>query len=170
MLKHYSCSVSLHHLASDLPYSSEFEATATLYQNDWQRFHLVLTEPAAMRAIAPVQFPLGATATTTLTIPRLLWLELSPSRVSLTTQGNSPFSYRHLWDRGLYGISRYWLQEEITSPSRLFCLRNYTRSLMMQGSPLPRFVRVEYELWADQVRLGDYVLNLEIFSDCHAIG
>jgi hypothetical protein len=41
-------------------------------------------------------------------------------------------------------------------------LRNFTRSLQVVGDELPQFLQVEYELWANRVALGRYVLNLEI--------
>jgi len=161
MLTQHQCPVSLLHLSSNLPVYSEVATVATIYQKDLQFFHVVLaTPPDFSDSLAPLEANVATLIDTT---PRLLWLELSPSRVTMTIQGNSNFSYRHTWERGIYGISRYWLADSPTAQSGQFCLSNYTRSLVVQGSPLPQFVRVEYELWANQVRLGNYILNLEIF-------
>ena len=49
-------------------------------------------------------------------------------------QGQGQFSYRHLWRRGLYGTSRYWLQDEAGLQSGQFQLRNFTRSLTLERS------------------------------------
>lgn len=160
MLAHHR-SVSLLLTSTDLPICSGLETVATLYQKDQQRFHLVLTEPW-VRDREP-----AADGTDTLTLPqtttpRLVWLELSPSRVIMTMQGNGYFSFRHLWERGVYGTSRYWLNDEDYLPGQALYLRNYARNLTLEGAPLPNFVRVDYELWANQLRLGHYVLHLDI--------
>lgn len=104
--------------------------------------------------------PSGVSAT-----PRLLWLEISPYRVIMTMQGNGRFSYRHFWEQGVYGVSRYWLQTDSLTSSHQMRLRNFTRSLTLQGSPFPQRLRVEYELWSQQIRVGHYVMNLEILPD-----
>jgi hypothetical protein len=157
-------SINLLFTAIDLPVWSSVETVATLYPQDRDRHHLVLTEPFVReRELNPdgkeiATLPLCRT-------PRLLWLELSPYRVSMTMQGNGHFSYRHLWERGVYGLSRYWLPGDSMSPVGELRLRNFTRSLTLQGSPLPTFLRVEYELWADKIQLGQYVVNLDIQSE-----
>lgn len=94
--------------------------------------------------------------------PRLLWLEFSPYRVIMTMQGNGRCSYRHLLERGVYGLSRYCLQSDAPGENRQLSFRNYTRNLVLEGSPLPNYLRIEYELWADKAALGHYVINLEI--------
>jgi hypothetical protein len=91
-----------------------------------------------------------------------LWLEISPYRVIMTMQGNGKSSYRHFWEQGVYGLSRYWLQDERVSSYDQLRLRNFTRSLELAANPLPEHLRVEYELWTNQLCLGRYVLNLEI--------
>lgn len=145
-------------MALDLPLWSVIETTATLYDRGQQKFHLLLTEPRIQTAESTshevATLPLIAT-------PRLLWLELSPYRVVMTMQGNNQLSYRHFWENGVYGLNRYWLQEDLQNREQLR-LRNYTRSLMLTGDPLPAHLRIEYELWSYQLQLGKYVLNLEI--------
>jgi len=80
----------------------------------------------------------------------------------MTMQGNDQVSYRHFWEQGVYGVSRYWLPTESLQPSDPIRLRNYTNSLTLSGQELPEHLRVEYELWAEKVQLGRYILNLEI--------
>ena len=94
--------------------------------------------------------------------PRLLWLEISPYRVIMTMQGNGRFSYRHFWEQGVYGLSRYWLQSDLSGGSGQMRLRNFTRNLKLEGQALPHRLRIEYELWSEKVQLGAYVMNLEI--------
>lgn len=161
MLPHHQKSVSLLLTSTDLPLWSAVETVATLYEKDQEWFHLVLTEPAVhdREIAANGQEIITAPPITT---PRLLWLEFSPYRVTMTMQGNGQFSYRHLWERGVYGLSRYWLQSGSSEPTGQLCLRNFTRDLTLQGKPLPTFLRVEYELWSENMQLGRYVLNLDI--------
>ncbi|MDY7022780.1 MAG: hypothetical protein SWJ54_15735, partial [Cyanobacteriota bacterium] len=94
--------------------------------------------------------------------PRLLWLEVSPYRAVMTMQGNTKYSYRHLWQKGMYGISRYYLQTESETIPNQFKLRNFTRNLELGGSPFPEYFRLEYELWSEKLQLGRYVLSLDI--------
>jgi hypothetical protein len=77
-------------------------------------------------------------------------------------QGNGQFSYRHLFEPSVYGVSRFWLQDNELRFGRQMRFRNFTRNLHVKGSPLPRFLLLEYELWSEQLKLGDYLLNLEI--------
>ncbi len=94
--------------------------------------------------------------------PRLLWFEIMPNRVIMTMQGNGQFSYRHFWEHGVYGLSRYWLQTTDISEKNQIRLRNFTRSLYLKGRTLPRHLRIEYELWANQLQIGHYVMNIDI--------
>ena len=165
MLTYHRKPVCLSLMSLDMPVWSVVETAATLYQRDVDRFHLLLTEPL----IQDVQPSLASeeTASPEPETPRLLWLEISSSRVIMTMQGNGKFSYRHFWEQGVYGISRYWLQSSSFTGNEQLRLQNYTRSLSLQGrSPseeaLPQHLRVEYELWSGKVQLGHYVLNLEI--------
>ena len=80
----------------------------------------------------------------------------------MTMQGDGKMSYRHLWQRGVYGFSRYWLQDESTKPNQSFQLRNFTRNLWLERSPFPKLLQLDYELWSDTLQLGSYVLHLEV--------
>lgn len=80
----------------------------------------------------------------------------------MTMQGNGAFSYRHFWERGVYGLSRYWLQTNSPTENNQIRLRNFTRSLFLKGKKLPTHLRVEYELWSNQLQIGHYVMNVEI--------
>jgi hypothetical protein len=157
MLTHHRCPVCLSFISTDFPICIELETIATLYQKDQERFHLLLTEPPVRDRFAddtPTD-PFNQT-------PRLLWLEFSPYRVTMTMQGNGSYSYRHLLERGVYGLSRYWLHSDEPEENRQLCLRNYTRNLLLESNPLPEYLRIEYELWSERVSLGHYVLNLEM--------
>lgn len=169
MLTEHQTAVCLSLMSFDLPLWSVVEASATLYQHDNFHYHLLLTEPLVEDFI-PVEAAVDGGRDRhnwqddrpPISTPRLLWLELSSSRVIMTMQGNGLFSYRHFWEQGVYGVSRYWLQSSDTAIAEQLRLRNYTRSLTLSGSPLPQQLRVEYELWSHQLRLGHYVLNLDI--------
>jgi hypothetical protein len=157
MLTYHRRPVCLSLLSTDLPVLSSLETAATLYQKDSDRFHLLLSQWDIPLSCAEVSPPDS-------TEKQLLWLELSPYRVIMTMQGRKSFAYRHFWEQGVYGISRYWFNE--TEPDlkiQSFRLRNYTRSLTLEGNELPEFLRVEYELWTGSLCLGHYVLHLEIF-------
>ncbi|MEB3281790.1 MAG: hypothetical protein VKK42_22995 [Lyngbya sp.] len=159
MLTHSRKPVSLSVVSVDLPVRSLVETAATLYQRDNEQFHLLLHEPEIgdwEPDTTPPAFP------PTPQKPRLLWLEVSPYRAVMTMQGNTKYSYRHLWQKGMYGISRYYLQTESETIPRQFRLRNFTRNLELGGSPFPEYLRLEYELWSEKLQLGRYVLSLEI--------
>lgn len=161
MLTQHHTPVCLSLTSYDLPLWSIVETNATLYQKEPERFHLLLTEPL----IQDWQDALAQTPTQVLVdapTPRLLWLEISPYRVIMTMQGNGKFSYRHFWERGVYGLSRYWLQTNNISENSQIRLRNFTRSLFLRGKKLPQHLRVEYELWSHELQIGHYVMNVEI--------
>ncbi|SRR5579883_2190850 len=162
MQAHHRKSVCLLLTATDLPVWSGVETVGTLYQKDQEQFHLLMTEPTVLPDRDRVAIGQDVTTAPPVTTPRLLWLEFSPYRVTLTMQGQGQFSYRHCWHRGVYGPSQYWLQNEIDQPPMQFHLQNFTRDLTLAGKPLPNFLRVEYELWTAKMPLGHYVLNLEI--------
>ncbi|MGL5061663.1 MAG: hypothetical protein ACRC62_16965 [Microcoleus sp.] len=162
MLTHHRKPVSLSLVSTDLPMWSVVETAGTLYQKDRDRFHLLLHEPAILDRNIPENEAEEISILPTSKKPRLLWLEVSPYRVIMTMQGNGKYSYRHFWERGMYGLSRYWLQgDSLATPSQLR-LRNFTRNLTLTGHPEPEHLRLEYELWSEKVQLGRYVLNLEI--------
>jgi hypothetical protein len=161
MLTYHRRPVCLSLISTDLPIWSTVETAATLYQKDKERFHLLLSEPS----LPEWEPELAATSDTKppgTKNPRLLWLEISPYRVIITMQENGKLSYRHLWEPGVYGISRYWLQGDSLKGFESLRLRNYTRSLKLEGHPLPQDLRLEYELWSEKIQLGHYILSLQI--------
>ncbi len=165
MLVHRRLPVCLSFLSTDLPILQTVETSATLYQKDREKFHLLLHQE---------DYPQSITETNSSNAPknRLIWLEISPYRVVMTMQGNGHLNYRHFWEKGVYGTSRYWLNDN--SPENLkqtttsnslnnyLRMRNFTRNLQLEGKPLPEHLRVEYELWSDKLQLGHYVVHLEI--------
>lgn len=157
MRTHHSCPVSLSLMSTDLPILSTIETAGTLYQKDHLRFHLLLNQPDTGKAT-------GEFTSSVETAKQLFWLEISPSRVIMTLQGNGKFAYRHFWETGIYGVSRYWLNNEGGELTDAFRLRNYTRSIELHGEIFPEYLRVEYELWTGRVQLGHYVLHLEVYS------
>jgi hypothetical protein len=169
MLAHHQTSICLSFLSKDLLVCSTLEAIGTLYQKDQQRFHLVFNELNPPESIVtksqsstgqdfPVN-PLNSFQRNS----RLLWLEISPFRVIMTTQGQGKTGYRHFWERGVYGKTRFWLQEPENNLNYSFELRNYTRHLQLEGSPFLSSLRLEYELWSSHFKIGDYILHLEIY-------
>src|SRR3712207_6751827 len=137
MLTHHRRPVCLSLVSTDLPVWSTVETAATLYQKDQERFHLLLSEPA------PPEWEPELTTPSNTNQPkhdslRLLWMEISPYRVSMTMQRQGRLSYRHIWEQGVYGISRYWLHSDSAIGHESFHLRNYTRSLQLKGRPLPQ--------------------------------
>jgi len=161
MLTHHRLPVHMSLVSTDLPVWSVIETAATLYQKEGDRFHLSLTEPIDCLAENQTD-PTADSDQPSPNTPRLLWLELSPYRVIMTMQSNGKFSYRHFWEQGVYGVSRYWLQDDHLGKTGHLRLQNFTRSLVLQNTPLPTYLRVEYELWSDKVALGRYILNLDI--------
>lgn len=155
MLRHINRPVSLSVVGTDLPIWSQVATAASIYQKDGQLFHLVLKEPSVPQSNSEdnlaLPFPF-----------RLIWLEISPSRAIMTMQESQKLSYRHFWAAGVYGISRYRLHEDPCQQPQEFKLRNYTRSLNLQGYPLPEHLSIDYELWTGQLQLGRYVLDLKI--------
>lgn len=133
-------------MALDLPLWSVVEAPATLYEKDPQRFHLLLPEVdvAMVNTMAerlPTRNLLSANLspdepTQALPSSRFLWLELSPYRVTLTMQTHRKFSYRHYWERGVFGLSRFWLQ-------RYLC--HTTSSFGKSAAPELSCVKIRYK-------------------------
>lgn len=165
MLTYHPCSVCLSLISTDLPILSNLETTGTIYPKDQQSFHLLLhqSDPQAFDGHGPQLSP---------KLPST-WLEISPYRVMLTQQAHRHLSYRHFWEKGVYGISRYWLNDQpeqgvdqvvdqVNECPPEIHLRNFTRNLKLVGNPLPTYLRVEYELWTSKLQLGHYVLHLEI--------
>ncbi|MBE9238581.1 hypothetical protein IQ227_21810 [Anabaena aphanizomenioides LEGE 00250] len=168
MLTHHRKPICLSIISTDLPVWSVVETSGTLYQKDTDRFHLLLTAPPLISCevgnLSSPENPVPQTKKNVEipTSPRILWLEISPYRIIMTMQGNTQVSYRHFWEQGVYGISRYWLPNESLQPHKPICLRNFTNSLYLTGQKLPEHLRLDYELWSEKVQLGRYILNLEI--------
>lgn len=156
MLTHHRKPVSLSLISTDLLLGSTLETSATLLQKDRERFHLLLSEPA-LPEWEPELDKMETNGSR-----RHLWLEISPYRMTLTMQGEGKLGYRHHWERGIYGINRYWLRRDLKRGHESFCLRNYTRNLILEGYPLPESLCLDYELWSGNLQLGRYVLSLEI--------
>ena len=146
--------IHLSFVSTDLPLWNVIEGRASLYQKDRQKFHLLLDRDNLPQSSLDKDKERSSTG--------LLWLEVSPSRVILTMQSNGKFSYRHFWERGVYGISRYFFNEDVPENSSSFRLRNFTRFLRFDCDPFPRRVQIDYELWSAKLKLGSYVLHLEI--------
>ncbi len=162
MLTHHRRPVCLSLVSTNLPVWSTIEAAATLYQKDNERFHLLFSEPVLPEWQPEVTITDATNQPTATKALRLLWLELSPYRVVMTMQESGKMSYRHFWEQGVYGISRYWLQRGSVQGHDSLRLRNYTRSLKLEGHPLPQQLQLDYELWSEKVQLGHYVLNLQV--------
>jgi hypothetical protein len=152
MLAHYRKSVCLSLFSTDLPVGHQLESTAYIYQKDREKFHLLLN----------LHNILSSSSTIPSSKQGLLWLEISPYRVIMTMQRNESLSYRHFWEAGIYGVSRYWLNSNPPTKSASFRLRNYTRYLKLDSCPLPTSLRIEYELWSGKLPLGSYNLHLDI--------
>jgi len=153
--------VYLSFISTDLPIWNVIEATASLYQKDQDRFHLLLNQQNLPHSVSPLidaDLDNGQADCN----QGLFWLEISPYRIMMTMQSNSKLSYRHFWERGVYGVSRYCLNTDPTEPSRSLRFSNFTRYLQVEGSPFPKNLRIEYEMWSEKVRLGCYVLHLDM--------
>jgi hypothetical protein len=153
--------VCLSFISTDLPLWNIIEGSASLYQKERTKFHLLLNQDNLPQSAYSKRTEAEKTS------KGLLWLEVSPSRVILTMQSNSDFSYRHFWERGVYGISRYWLNADEPAKSSSLRLRNYTRFLQFDCDPFPKSVQINYELWSSQLKLGSYVLHLDIDRAIH---
>ena len=161
MLAHNHNTVYLSLLSTNLPLWHIIESKASLYQRDRDKFHLLLNResspsPASKINSKEKEFSLNNSQ------QELLWLEISPYRVILTMQSQGKLSYRHFWEKGVYGTSRYWLNDDPPEKSGSLRLRNFTRYLKLEGQPFPTSLQIEYELWSAKLQLGCYVLHLDI--------
>ncbi|MEM1367682.1 MAG: hypothetical protein AAGG02_06625 [Cyanobacteria bacterium P01_H01_bin.15] len=166
MLSYYRKPVSFSFLSTNLPILKSVEATATLYQKDQERFHLLLNDPLGCPpdlAMAPAcpKTPTQKQISNSQNPKRLLWLEFSAHRAILTTQGDGDIGYRHYWQTGVTGISRYWLHR-YRGDSGSFRLQNYARGITLTGQKFPESLRIDYELRTPQMMLGHFVIHLEI--------
>ncbi len=162
MITHFRRAVSLSMASTDMPVWSTIETTATLYQRERDRYHLLITEPHVSEpAIFGISQPDEM---------RLIWMELSPDRVVMTMQGNGNLSYRHFWETGKSGINRYWVQSESSinsletgsAHSHQLQLRNFTHTIELRNPSFPNELHLDYELWSAHTRMGRYVIHLKI--------
>ena len=156
MLTHYRRPICLAWISTDLPVWSTCHTAATLYQKEQELFHLLLHHPIPLTALPQ------SSKSTEIHKKGLVWLEISPYRIIMTMQGNTKLGYRHFWEPGVYGLSRYWLDSEESCNQGTLRLRNFTNHLQLEGRPFPTKLRLEYELWSAQLQLGSYVLQVEI--------
>jgi hypothetical protein len=150
MLANRRTPVCLSFLSTDLPIWSTVETTGLISQKAADRFHLLLDRHGLpLSPVKELETNNKNCEGDKKPQKSLLWLEISPYRVIMTVQG-------------IYGISRYCLNGEPPEPSRSIRLQNFTRSLSLDCRPLPKSLRIEYELWSAKVQMGHYVLNLQI--------
>ena len=152
MLTQNRLPVSLSLLSTDLPLLNTIKTEAVIQQNSPEKFHILLNASDIPCSIADCDLQSHNR--------QLLWLELSPARAIMTVQGIGHFAYRHFWEKGVYGKSQYWLNND-AHPQ--FLLRNYTRDFQLTRKRLPHYFRLEYELWAGKLKMGHYALHLEIY-------
>jgi hypothetical protein len=168
MLTYYRKPVCLSLISTDQPLWSVVETAVTVYQKDHNRFHLLLSAPSFKEPEVANSFNPESTSRQEQdhadlpTSPPQWWLEIAPERVIMTHQGHAQVNYRHFWQQGAYGRTRYWLANESSQHNEPIRLHNFTRSLVLKGDPMPEQLRVEYELLAGDVQLGSYILNIEI--------
>ncbi len=146
--------VYLSFISKDLPVWNVIETTASLYQKSEEKFHLLLNQQSLPHSIASDNQEKSNQG--------LFWLEITPYRVMLTMQSNNRLSYRHFWEKGVYGVSRYCLNSNPDEPSRSLRFRNFTRHLKVEQDTYPTKVRIEYEMWSDKAQLGTYILHLDL--------
>ena len=161
MLAHNSNTVYLSLLSTNLPLWHIIEGRASLYQKDRDKFHLLLQQKSSRSSVLVTKDEDKAISPNN-SQEELLWLEISPYRTIMTMQSQGKLSYRHFWEKGVYGTSRYWLNGESPEKSSSLRLRNFTRYLKLEGKPFPTSLQIEYELWSAQLQLGCYVLHLDI--------
>ena len=139
-------SVSFSYLSTNLSLLAHLDTIATVYQRQKNTYHLVL---------ADVDFGIVNefsrednlfSASTTSKNKNLIWLEISPYRVIMTQQNQEGLNYRHFWEKGVYGISRYWLNNNTDNEIKQYAmqLRNFTRNLTVKGLSIPEAIRIEY--------------------------
>lgn len=160
MLAHNYNKVYLSLLSTDLPLWHIIESEASLYQKERDKFHLLLTQKTVSASTR--ESSQNEAITSNHSQKELLWLEISPNRVIMTMQNQGNLSYRHVWEKGAYGTSRYWLNNCTSAKSDSFRLRNFTRYLKLEDRPMPTSLQIEYELWSAKQQLGFYILHLDI--------
>ena len=161
MLAHNCNTVYLSLLSTNLPLWHIIESKASLYQRDRDKFHLLLNQESSLPSSSLLENK-EETDLINSSQQQLLWLEISPYRVIMTMQSQGKLSYRHFWEKGVYGTSRYLLNDDPPEKSGSLRLRNFTRYLKLEGQPFPTSLQIEYELWSAKLQLGCYVLHLDI--------
>lgn len=156
-------SVSFSYLSTNLSLLAHLESIATVYQRQKGTYHLVLAD-VDFGIVDEFSREDNLFSSSTSKAKNLIWLEISPYRVIMTQQNQQGLNYRHFWEKGVYGISRYWLNNNIDNEIKqdAMQLRNFTRNLTVKGSSIPEAIRIEYELWTNELNLGHYILHLEI--------
>lgn len=154
--------ISISYLSTNLNLLAQLTTVATIYQRHEDSFHLVLKNVdfhGVEKHTGGNQEPI----TSTTSQKNIIWLEISPYRVIMTQQHHSQLNYRHFWEKGVYGVSRYWLnsKDEMLRHQKIH-LRNFTRNLTMIGGIIPDSLRIDYELWSHNLNLGHYILHVEI--------
>jgi len=155
MLVNRSQTVSLSFVSTDSPTWNTIVAKASMFQKGEEEFHLLLERQTLPHSTFP-------TMKETESRQGIFWLDISPYRVTMTMQSNGKLSYRHFWERGIYGMSRYCLNTDPSQPSQSIRFQNFTRYLQVENDPFPRSVRIEYELWSANSCLGSYLMHVEI--------
>ena len=134
---------------------SQIESEASIFQKDYDCFHILLEQQKLPYSVCSelngYRAPQG-----------VFWFDISPYRVTMTMQSNNQLSYRHFWETGIYGTSKYCLNTEPNCTNQLIQLRNFTRHLKVEQSSVPKSVRIEYEVWSGQTIIGSYLMHLQI--------
>ena len=151
--RHQTVHLSL--ISTDVPLWHTIQTEGSMFQKEQEVFHLVLNQQNLPHS-------LSSPAEQSQLCQGVFWLEISPYRVIMTMQSNANLSYRHFWEQGVYGISRYCLSTGLDQPSQAITFRNFTRYLKVDSNPFPHNVRLEYEMWSGKTNLGSYILHLAI--------
>lgn len=156
-------SISLSYISTNLEILVHLDAIATVYQRNDDKFHVVISNTDFGGDVDSRQTEVLKNSNNQ-NSKNLLWLEISPYRVIMTQQNKNSVNYRHFWERGVYGKSRYWINGDADTNNQQNCLRlrNFTRSLTLTNKSNPKSLRIEYELWSNHLNLGNYILHLEI--------
>jgi len=154
--------VSISYLYTNLNLLAQLTTIATIYQRQEDTCHLVLKN-VDFHGVEKHTGDNQQSIPSKTNHKNLIWLEISPYRVIMTQQHQSQLNYRHFWEKGVYGVSRYWLntKEEKLHNQKIY-LRNYTRNLTTIGGNIPESLRIDNELWTNNLNLGHYILHIEI--------
>lgn len=158
-------SISLSYISTNLEILAHLDAIATVYQRNNDKFHVIINNTDFGGEVDSIQTDIVKNPHSH-NSKNLMWLEVSPYRVIMTQQNRNSVNYRHFWERGVYGKSRYWINGDTDANNQQNCLhlRNFTRSLTLTktNKSNPKSLRIEYELWSNHLNLGNYILHLEV--------